>query len=72
MNNTRNSIIKNPSAWRSSSEFGVREFRKYGFASEDTKDRLAEQQINRGYSKKKNPLCTECFVQKSTSGSCNC
>jgi hypothetical protein len=70
-NNTRNSIVKNPAAWRGSEHFGVKEFRKYGFATEDTKDRIAERQITAGYSKKRNPVCPTCNIQMPATKVCS-
>lgn len=35
-------------------------------------DAAAEAIMNRGYSKKHNPLCSTCNTQKSRSGSCFC
>lgn len=73
-NQTRNSVCKNPSAYThdKSGMFGVKEFRKTGWVSDDTKDRVAEQQISQGWSKTKNKICDVCHVMKSRSGSCNC
>lgn len=33
-------------------------------------DKVAEAIMTRGYTKKRNPVCTTCHVQKSISGSC--
>jgi hypothetical protein len=75
-NATRASIVQNPAAYandNSSGLFGVKEFRKYGFASEETRDRAAELQITAGYSKKKNPVCAGCNVMMPTTKVCdNC
>lgn len=35
-------------------------------------DRLAEEKLMGGYSRKRNKLCRECFVLKSETGECNC
>lgn len=35
-------------------------------------DAAAERTMSQGYSKKRNPVCPSCHVQKSLSGSCNC
>lgn len=35
-------------------------------------DKMADDKMNQGYSKKKNPVCNKCFTQKSISGNCNC
>lgn len=35
-------------------------------------DRIAEQKLNGGYTRKRNPVCQNCFVRKSNSGNCNC
>ena len=40
--------------------------------SKDDLDRKAWEIMSQGYSKKKNPVCQNCFVQKSNNGSCNC
>jgi hypothetical protein len=51
--------------------FGA-EFDKKKFCGWDVIDQAAEAQMNKGYSKAKNPVCERCFVQKSISGACNC
>jgi hypothetical protein len=74
-NQTRNSVCKNPSAYahdQKSGMFGVRTFRKFGFATEEVRDAAAEKQITGGYSKRKNKMCGSCYTMKSTSGSCMC
>jgi tRNA(Ile2) C34 agmatinyltransferase TiaS len=35
-------------------------------------DRLAEQKLMGGYSKKKNPVCPECHTMRSSAGTCYC
>jgi len=35
-------------------------------------DAIADEQISRGYSLRKNPICGTCREQRSISGSCNC
>jgi hypothetical protein len=40
--------------------------------SQDMLDKAAEKILTAGYTKKRNPICSSCFSQKSTSGSCNC
>jgi len=43
------------------------------FVSEAMQDAQAEKQMNpHGYSRKKNPICSSCYIQKSVSGSCGC
>lgn len=39
---------------------------------ESVLDAQAERIMSAGWSKKRNPICSGCFSQKSTSGSCNC
>lgn len=51
----------------------LKSFPGAGGASEDMRDAQAEKQMNpHGYSKKKNPVCQGCFVQKAINGSCGC
>jgi hypothetical protein len=72
-NATRASVVQNPAAYandQKSGLFGVKEFRTFGFASEEVRDAAAEKQINRGYSRKRNPLCPEHFIQMSNTGVC--
>jgi hypothetical protein len=75
-NNTRASIVQNPAAYandQSSGLFGVKEFRKFGYASDATKDRIADQEINKGYSRKKNPICPTCYISMPNTKECgNC
>ena len=74
-NNTRASVTQNPAAYahdNSSGLFGVKEFRKFGYAPDHVRDAAADREITKGYSKKKNPVCTSCWVQKSLKGQCNC
>lgn len=74
-NQTRNSVCKNPGAYshdQTSGLFGVREFRKFGYVSEDVQDRVADQKISGGWSKSKNKICQTCFTMKSLNGSCEC
>jgi hypothetical protein len=62
-NATRSSICNNPGAYASPKDpnFGLKTFgRVTMMPSED------------GYTKRKNPICTNCFVQKSTTGKCGC
>lgn len=33
-------------------------------------DRIAEEKMNQGYSLKRNPICSTCYIQKSSSGLC--
>jgi hypothetical protein len=71
-NNTRASIVQNPAAWTGANPhiFGVKEFRKHGFASDAVKDAAAEREISKGYSKKRNPVCPSCFVQMPATKVC--
>lgn len=44
-----------------------------GFASEDAKDAQAEKAMNpQGWTKRRNPVCPGCFIQKALNGSCDC
>lgn len=38
----------------------------------DVLDRLAEESLTGGYSRKRNPICGECGVMKSRAGGCFC
>lgn len=40
--------------------------------SADVLDRLAEETLTRGYSRKRNPICEGCGVMKSNAGACFC
>jgi hypothetical protein len=41
--------------------------------SEAAKDAQAEKAMNpHGYSRRRNPLCPVCYVQRATNGSCGC
>jgi len=75
-NNTRASVVQNPAAYahdQKSGLFGVREFRGFGYAPEAVRDAAAERQMNGGWSKKRNPVCETCWVQKPSTGICtNC
>lgn len=35
-------------------------------------DKVADETISQGYSKKKNPVCDVCHEQRSVSGNCSC
>jgi hypothetical protein len=71
-NATRASVCQNPGAYvgRSDPLFGAAEFRSVGFASEATRDAAADRQMAAGYTKKRNPVCDTCFVQKPNTGIC--
>lgn len=40
--------------------------------SSDVLDAAAQKILTGGYTNKRNPICTSCYVRKSNSGSCNC
>jgi hypothetical protein len=43
------------------------------FVTEAEKDAQAEKQMNPyGWSKRLNPICSSCYIQKALNGSCNC
>lgn len=72
-NATRASVVQNPAAYANDNKsglFGVKEFRKFGFASEAVRDAAADKQIAAGYSKKRNPVCQGCFVQMPSTKVC--
>lgn len=71
-NATRASIVQNPAAYAADQGpmFGVKEFRKFGFASEATRDRVADKIITAGYSRKKNPVCPGCHIQMPATKVC--
>lgn len=74
-NQTRNSVCNNPAAYASPKDplFGVKTFGRVTIMpSEQVLDRAAEQEMNKGYSNKRNPVCGECWTRKSTTGKCNC
>jgi cysteinyl-tRNA synthetase len=72
-NNTRASVVQNPAAYandNSSGLFGVKEFRKFGYVSEATRDAAAEKQMKAGYGKR-NKACPECFILMPVTGVCD-
>jgi hypothetical protein len=75
-NATRGSVLQNPAAYamdNSSGLFGVKEFRKFGFASEAVRDAAADKQIAAGYSNKRNPVCPGCSIRLPSTKVCdNC
>jgi cation transport regulator ChaC len=74
-NATRGSIAQNPGAWSSpkQKEFGLPTFGRISrMPSEQVLDAQAEREMNKGYTKRRNQVCTNCFVQKSNTGVCGC
>jgi len=46
---------------------------KNSFVSEDMQDAQAEKAMNpHGWTKRRNPICSSCFIQKALNGSCGC
>jgi hypothetical protein len=74
-NATRSSICNNPGAYASPKDpnFGLKTFgRVTMMPSEEVRDAQAEREMNKGYSRKRNPVCTTCYIQTSTTGKCGC
>jgi hypothetical protein len=40
--------------------------------SPESLDAIAEEKMSGGYSNKRNPICSVCYIRKSNTGVCSC
>lgn len=74
-NATRGSVLANPAAYAGGRDplFGAPTFGSGGFVpSQKTLDRLADAEIDAGWSARRNPVCGTCFTRKAVTGACSC